>query len=211
MRYLVFSDVHGNLPAFEKMLKNETDIDQLICLGDLVNYGPWSNECVDLLMTLNNCIKIRGNHEDAFIEGNYPGKNQLVKTFFDTTFPLFARRSTIKEFVDEYIISNFVFTHTINNQYIFPDSHIDIDTNYIIGHSHYQFEKIVNGFKIYNPGSVGQNRKYINQISYLVIENDFTQFFFKNLVYEIAPVLNEMKSKNYPQPCIDYYMNKQMI
>ena len=98
MRILVFSDVHGNLPAFEFMLKNVGQCDSYICLGDLVNYGPWSNECVDLALSLHSCKFIMGNHEEAFIEGFYPGNNDLVKLFFDTCYPDFIRINEIKKF-----------------------------------------------------------------------------------------------------------------
>ena len=56
----VFGDVHGNLPALEKLFAIETSAtDLFVCHGDLVNYGPWSNECVDFLETKNNCIKLK--------------------------------------------------------------------------------------------------------------------------------------------------------
>ena len=64
MKIGILSDIHGNLIALEEILKNEKQFDQFIILGDVVNYGPWSNECVQLIETLNNTVKIIGNHED---------------------------------------------------------------------------------------------------------------------------------------------------
>ena len=42
MKYLVCSDIHGSLPALEKLLEHyETmQCDQLLFIGDLLNYGP---------------------------------------------------------------------------------------------------------------------------------------------------------------------------
>ena len=65
MKIVVFGDVHGNLPALELMVDVAGNVDQYVCLGDVVNYGPWSNECVQFISELENCIKIRGNHEDS--------------------------------------------------------------------------------------------------------------------------------------------------
>ena len=79
MKILIYSDVHGNLPAFEKMIKAEKDCEQFICLGDLVNYAPWSNACVDLALSLPNAVLIMGNHEEAFLNHKYNGSNELVK------------------------------------------------------------------------------------------------------------------------------------
>ena len=53
MKIGIFSDIHGNLIALEKVLKDEKDLEEYIILGDVVNYGPWSNECVQILETLN--------------------------------------------------------------------------------------------------------------------------------------------------------------
>ena len=82
MQILIISDVHGNLPALEYVLKSEPNSDLVISLGDVVNYGPWSNECVELLETLPNKILLKGNHEEAFINGAYPGENPIAKSFF---------------------------------------------------------------------------------------------------------------------------------
>lgn len=69
MKVIVVSDIHGNLPALEKLFKKETDWDLCISLGDVVNYGPWGNECVDFLEGLSKKILLKGNHEEYFIKG----------------------------------------------------------------------------------------------------------------------------------------------
>ena len=67
MKIAFLSDIHGNLPALEIAIKDVGEVDGYFVLGDVVNYGPWSNECVDMLEDLQNCKKIRGNHEYFFI------------------------------------------------------------------------------------------------------------------------------------------------
>ena len=46
MKCLIVSGVHGNWPALQAVLAAEPDADQILCLGDLVNYGPQPAECV---------------------------------------------------------------------------------------------------------------------------------------------------------------------
>ena len=58
MRILILADIHANLPAFEFVLKLEKNRDRIIILGDLINYGPWNNECAELASTLENCLYI---------------------------------------------------------------------------------------------------------------------------------------------------------
>ena len=208
MRTLIYSDVHGNLPAFEQMLKVAEPCEQYICLGDLVNYGPWSNECIDLAMSLPNAVLIIGNHEEAFLAGKYPGHNELVKQFFAKTFDSFKRLTEISHFLPTFSLDNYRCTHTILNQNIYPDTVVSLDDNYIIGHSHHQFKYENNNFRLYNAGSVGQNRRFINVINYLIYDHDTQEIEMKNAVYPLEKLLNEMIAQNYPSVCLTYYQNK---
>jgi predicted phosphodiesterase len=64
MRYLVLSDIHSNLEAFEAVLKDAGPVDKVWCLGDVVGYGPDPNACVELLRSLPH-LCIAGNHDWA--------------------------------------------------------------------------------------------------------------------------------------------------
>jgi predicted phosphodiesterase len=65
MRYLVLSDIHANMSGLEAALKaSEGRWDKVICLGDIVGYGPDPNEVVDKIRALN-AVTIRGNHDKA--------------------------------------------------------------------------------------------------------------------------------------------------
>jgi len=46
MKVLILSDIHGNWPALRAVLETAEDVDRILCLGDLVNYGPQAAECV---------------------------------------------------------------------------------------------------------------------------------------------------------------------
>lgn len=67
MKYLVFSDVHGNLEALEAVLARGRIevVDFHLCLGDIVGYGANPNECVDTIRELETCACIKGNHDAA--------------------------------------------------------------------------------------------------------------------------------------------------
>ncbi len=66
MRYGIISDVHSNLEALTAVLAalDTIGIDELICLGDIVGYGPSPNECCALLRD-RGCVSIAGNHDEA--------------------------------------------------------------------------------------------------------------------------------------------------
>ena len=59
----ILSDIHANLEALEAVLADaaEQGADKIICLGDLIGYGPNPRECMDLIMKFDMCIL--GNHD----------------------------------------------------------------------------------------------------------------------------------------------------
>lgn len=66
MRYAVFSDIHSNLEAFKRVLESikGQGVDKCICLGDVVGYGPFPNECVALVK--EHChVCVLGNHDNV--------------------------------------------------------------------------------------------------------------------------------------------------
>jgi predicted phosphodiesterase len=211
MKVLIFSDIHGNLPALEAVINKEQGIDKYIFLGDVVNYGPWDNDCVDLLNSLKSCVKLIGNHEEYYINGSIDKPNSLVKQFFEVCYPKFDRFNEINSFLKSYEFGGFKCQHTINNRNIYPDTKLELDCNYFIGHSHYQFKTTSENHIVYNPGSVGQNRRYINVINYIVFKLETMEIQMKALVYNYKTVINEMKANNYPKVCIDYYLGKSII
>lgn len=63
-RYGVLSDVHANLAALQAALRvlAAERVERYLSLGDVVGYGPWPRECVELLNSLG-AIAVAGNHE----------------------------------------------------------------------------------------------------------------------------------------------------
>ncbi|HTX21655.1 MAG TPA: metallophosphoesterase family protein [Candidatus Aquilonibacter sp.] len=66
MKMLIISDIHGNWPALRAVLSAEPNFDQILCLGDLVNYGPMPVECVTWAGdAFASGIFLQGNHDYA--------------------------------------------------------------------------------------------------------------------------------------------------
>lgn len=65
LRYLILSDIHANITAFDTVLGAvRGKWDKAVCLGDLVGYGPDPNEVVERVRELD-ALTIRGNHDKA--------------------------------------------------------------------------------------------------------------------------------------------------
>jgi putative phosphoesterase len=86
MKILIVSDIHGNWPALQAVLAAEPDADQILCLGDLVNYGPQPAECVAWAMkTLTSDWLIQGNHDRAVGLDADPRCSTAYKPLADAT------------------------------------------------------------------------------------------------------------------------------
>jgi len=64
MKIGIISDIHSNSEAIDSVLKNIKDVDEFICLGDIVGYGADPNYCIEKVKGLN-CRCIGGNHDFA--------------------------------------------------------------------------------------------------------------------------------------------------
>ena len=85
MRIAIISDIHSNLIALESVVHEieQLWVDKIVCLGDVVGYGPAPNECVDLIkQKVDVCLM--GNHDWAVL-----GKENLA--YFNT----FAREAVL--------------------------------------------------------------------------------------------------------------------
>ena len=66
MRYAIISDIHANLEALERVLADAKSCgaERIICLGDVVGYGPRPAETLARVRSACAAI-VAGNHDDA--------------------------------------------------------------------------------------------------------------------------------------------------
>ncbi len=67
-RTLIIADIHGNIDALDAVLKSVGRFDNVIVLGDLVDYGPAPGEVIDVVRSLGGVV-VRGNHDHAAAYG----------------------------------------------------------------------------------------------------------------------------------------------
>jgi len=75
-RYAILSDIHGNLFALNEVTKdlNSQNVDYIILLGDLIDYGMQSNESIDFIgkeLSSKIICNIWGNHEKAILTQDF--------------------------------------------------------------------------------------------------------------------------------------------
>ena len=75
-KYAILSDIHGNLFALKEIIKdlNNQNIDSIIFLGDLIDYGMQSNEVIDYIkdnLSAKIICNIWGNHEKSILTQDF--------------------------------------------------------------------------------------------------------------------------------------------
>ncbi|MBC7782601.1 MAG: metallophosphoesterase family protein [Burkholderiales bacterium] len=148
--FAIISDIHGNLEALTTVLADieQRGIDNILCLGDIVGYGPNPSECLDLIATKSRA-SLMGNHDFAVLFEPFNFNQGAEQACFWTRKqfeedPDLKRRSERWKYIGNLPVrirtAEIVATHASPrrpiNEYIFPD---DIYTN--PGKFHHIFEK----------------------------------------------------------------------
>ncbi|MEM8885986.1 MAG: metallophosphoesterase family protein [Planctomycetota bacterium] len=107
MNIAIISDIHANIEALEVVLADikRRMIKDIICLGDIIGYGPNPRECLQALMGCR--IVLMGNHEEAVL---YYGEdfNPKAREAIDWTRDQLNLAEAPKE--DNYELWNFLGT-----------------------------------------------------------------------------------------------------
>lgn len=85
--FAVVSDIHANLEALECVIEDmdSLGLEQVICLGDVIGYGPNPEECARLVME-RGWPMVMGNHEQVLLGYQYlswfnpQARDMLLKT-----------------------------------------------------------------------------------------------------------------------------------
>jgi diadenosine tetraphosphatase ApaH/serine/threonine PP2A family protein phosphatase len=67
VKYAIVSDIHSNIEALDAAFAQLDDGVEVLCLGDIVGYGPNPNECVARIRARAS-VTILGNHDVAAID-----------------------------------------------------------------------------------------------------------------------------------------------
>jgi len=219
LRALVISDIHSNLPAFKAVLEEAGSVDYIFSAGDIVGYGPWPNECINLSKELG-FDSVAGNHDEASATGvvvnfnpyaeeairitrrllrvenlEYLAKlpKSLERTLGGHKLAIFhgSPRDPLNEYVFPYTADNILesFLHQISSEIL------------ILGHTHIPFTRRFGGRLIINPGSVGQPRDRDPRASYMILEESREGFEVRmsRVEYDIESVAKKMIEEGFPR------------
>ncbi len=149
---MIFSDVHGNLDALQGMLQDcaSRNVHRSICLGDLVGYGPYPNECIELVRNLKNCRCLAGNHDLAALWETSPyGMSPVAKEAILWTMDQLSveNKQYLATLPDRLDLADMTFAHAnpynprgwryvMNRKYALRSFSATACRHLFIGHSH---------------------------------------------------------------------------
>jgi len=220
MRYAIISDIHGNLEALKTALDHikELDVPDIVCLGDVVGYGPNPNECIELVR-VNCTVTVKGNHDAAAVDLMHTvHMNRLAREAAIWTNE--RLNPSAKDFLNslplQSTIKNATLVHASPQEpdewhYIMTNFDAEIAFNHFdtpvcfIGHSHRPGEftknsqKNVTGKKrIINVGSIGQPRDRDPKLSFGLFDPESLSYENIRLSYDVETTADKMYTAGLP-------------
>jgi putative phosphoesterase len=164
MRLGIVSDVHGNAAGLRRALELLGSVDEVLCLGDVVEEYRFDNESVALLRDVGaRCVL--GNHDVNLLSEH--GARARSAEHVDQTLVAWLGSHPLQIEVDVNG-KRMLMTHASpcppHTQYVMPQSPeirriADVDADVVlIGHTHRQMVERVGRVLVVNPGSAGQAR-----------------------------------------------------
>lgn len=222
--YAFISDIHANKPAFTAVLDHidalDAAVDAVICLGDIIGYGPHPAEAVELVQEHADYV-VRGNHDRSYnARGKYE-HNEMAKAGLRHASNELTNEQ--KQYLDELPDADVVADGRVLAAHSHPDTENKLD-DYVfkndattlhpwfkdtgvdiigVGHTHQAFA--VNSRKFHdwagltlNPGSVGQPRDGDPRAQYATVDPDTLDVTHHRVEYDIDSVVADIHDAGLP-------------
>ena len=228
MKIAVISDIHGNIYALMKVLEDidNEGVDTIVCLGDLVGYGPHPNEVIAMIRR-RNILCIKGNYDASVVDNGF--------TYIrDNNINSFALPWAVNELraSNRYFLASLPSTITLNfynnksitfvhgspraiNEYMIDDENLlteimnDFNGDVLVcAHTHIPFIKSFGNKLLINDGSVGKPKIGRPNCTYALIElyNDIPiKAKIKEIEYDYQKTIKDMEINKFPHSLINSY------
>jgi predicted phosphodiesterase len=226
MRALVISDIHGNIEALRALEAHWgarlQEFDRIICLGDLLDYGPSPGEVIDWVRSHTTNV-VRGNHDHAVATGE---SCKSAPAFLEASVLTRLRlQPTLSESQIDYLkalpltdtvtgigpngVAALHLVHACPSDPLYaymPPQRTDAEwaaaldgvktPMTLIGHTHLAFVRPVGTGLVINPGSLGMPKDGDPHGSYVVLDGASVQFC--RIAYDPEPLIARLQALNLP-------------
>jgi putative phosphoesterase len=226
MKYATFSDVHGNLPALEAVLSDieEQGADKILHCGDLVGYGPFPNEVIDLIRS-KGIAGVMGNYDDGvgFERDDcgcaYRDEEQrlLGQRSIDWTKAHVTRKNKefLKALPHELRFSQGAFEVLLThgsprriNEYLYEDRPLKTFNRLlqagrcnllVCGHTHLPYHKVVDDKHVVNVGSLGKPKDGDPRAAYALLTLvEGLSVDFRRVPYDVERIASAIEASDLP-------------
>lgn len=192
----VLYDIHGNLPALERILAEvETlEVDRWLLGGDYGTPSPWPDETLDRLKALPNATWIRGNGE-RWLREPPTDRPDVAEDLAESDSGLGTNEGWLYSLQAQVELDGVLYVHgsPLSDVESFPPQPSDDDERMLagvhdrtvaFGHSHQQFRRPgPNGTELVNPGSAGMPLDGDVRGAWATWDGDFE---FRRTEYDVA-------------------------
>ena len=228
MKTLIISDIHSNLEALETFVEFYDKYEgekEIVCLGDIVGYGPSPSECLGIIISLTSKI-VMGNHDSAVVDvAGEVFMNRYARhgVRFSRDCLTDNHKKTISGFQYRITDEDIIYAHSTP---INPDKWRYIDDEYtaakylslmeqrlaFVGHSHipgvfsegevhenggtYRISKDAN--TIVNVGSIGQPRDNDPRLCFFIFDKSDWTLEKVRLSYDIEKTVERIRKSGLP-------------
>jgi predicted phosphodiesterase len=214
MRTLIVSDIHGNAAALEAVAGEPHDA--VVCLGDIVGYGPEAGACLRWVRR-HSMLVLQGNHDRALAEGVAPRCRPAFEALAAAMAPVgraqleAAELRWLAELPREAArdldgVPALLLHATPSDplyRYLGPDQDewnrevAGLDARLLlVGHTHLPFDLSCGTTRVVNPGSVGQPKDGDPRAAYAVLENGVLRL--KRTEYDVARTVTGLARSGAP-------------
>ncbi len=223
MRLAILSDIHANLEALQAALADvdRRGVDAIVCLGDIVGYGPDPAPCVDLVRQRCAAV-VLGNHDEAVAfdrnlrylpkDGETAAKLHQTQLSEDQlawlrTLPLRVRSGSMVTLAHAAPLNPAEWPR-LDNFGLLQAQFDAFDTDVcFVGHSHRPaivantvgVHRVRKGHRyLIDVGSVGQPRDNDPRLSFGIFDTEAFAFEHVRLHYDIAKTVARIREVGLP-------------
>lgn len=227
MKIAVISDIHANIYALMTAFHQIDDdkIDTIICLGDLVGYGPHPNEVVSAIRR-RNILCIKGNYDSSVVDNEFSYIRETPLNSFSLPWTVNELREENREYIKNLpnqislniAGKDILFVHGSPNkvnEYLLQDDEntAEVMKNLkedilICAHTHIPCGKHFDDKLLINCGSVGKPKLGRPNITYCVLnitEENGVSFNIKELEYDVHKIVKDMTMLDFPDSLVDSF------
>jgi putative phosphoesterase len=192
MRVAALYDVHGMPWALDAVLADLGDVDAIVLGGDYL-YGPYPRETVARVRSLDAYV-VRGNCEDLAEEWE---RAELAPEDLEwlQSLPLSVQVDSVL-YCHAAPGDNTPITTAITPDEAVRATFAGVEGTVVIGHTHHQFDRRLDGLRVVNAGSVGMAYEGDVAAYWVLLEDGEPSF--RRTQFDVERAVDETRASFWP-------------